>query len=267
MSHLSISAQFFRSHLLELKSSYYTKKGLADNVISYFGFLSEIWGNPWIMPVALETKYYADRNIWVICIIPLDRRFERDEINSIDIGFNLEQTLSFLGNNLEKPVYVYEQNTFLPIYKTDIIEWNGLFGIFEDFPNHLKELTDDKPLDGIDALIKQVKYCVSVFEYETTNGMGDPYDMDRQPKLSYFSNLISAKLFYNKTVASFMECALSDEKTNFDKFSQTSLSWHGWRSYRDDEWGSPVVRAEHLLIDIKTVKISYDRIEGEYDLI
>ena len=266
MSHLSISARFFRSHLLELKSSYYTKKGLPENTISFFGLLSEIWGTPRIMPVSLENRYYPDRNIWVVCIIPLNRRFEY-YVKTIDIGLNLEQTLTFLGNNLEKPVYLYGNNTFYPIYKTDIVEWNGLFGMFEDIPNHLKEPTDDTPLEGIDTLIKQAKYCVSVFEDETTNGMGDPYDMDRQPEKYYFSNLSSAKLFYNKKVARFMEHSLPEYRTNFNDFSQSSLSWHGWKSYMVNEFGDTVNKAQNLFISIKTVKISYEKIEGEYDLI
>ena len=269
MSHLSISAQFFRSHLLELKSSYYTKKGFPENKISFFGLLSSsIWGAPRIMPVSLENRYYPDRNMWVVCIIPLNQRFDYC-VKTIDIGFNLEQAIAFLGNNLEKPVYIYvkDKDTFLPIYKIDIVECNGLFGVFENFPNHLKEPTDDTPLEGIDTFIKQVKYCVSVFEDYTINDLSDPNDMDREPELYYFSNLSSAKLFYNKTVARFMESSLPEYRTNFNDFSQSSLSWWGWKSYEVYSYGSPVIRKDKLSISINAVKISYERLEGEYDLI
>ena len=231
-----------------------------------FGFMAEIWLEPMIKPVCLENKYYPDRNMWVVCIIPQNRRYNLLRLESIESGFGFEQVIEYLENNLEKPVYVYEKDTFFPVYKTDVVEWNGQFGIFEGFPNHLKEGIDEKPLDGIEDLIKQAQYCVSIEEYHEENGLSDPSEMYNTPGKFFFKNLLSAKLFYNKKVANFMEITPADYTTNYNEFSQSSLSWHGWKSHMVDDFG-PVRRTNHLIISIQSVSIKYNGIDGEYELI
>lgn len=264
MINLSISAKFLKSHLLELKSS----DGFQENKITRFGLFNDYFFE--FTPVSLENRYYQDRNIWVVCIISTKNSISIDNIDNakdIEPGFDFDQVLTFLGNNLDKPVYFYARNTFYPIYKTDIVKWNGLLGVLNGLPNHLKESTDDIPLEGIDALIKQAKYRVSIDKFQTENGLSDRCDMYKEPNYYYFSNLISAKLFYNKVVASFMDSTPSDYKTNFDQFSTNSLSWRGIRTFKDFRFGDSVIIGDNLFIEIRSIKISYDWIEGEFDLI
>ena len=270
MYNVSISAKHLRNHLLELQSSNNVKYSLEERLqqkgITLFGLFFEIWGTICFTPVYLENRYYPERNIWVACIIPIAKRFDLEyfipNTQEIEPGFDFDHILAFLGDNLEKPVYIYEQNTFYPFYKSDIVKWNGLLGFLEGYPNYLNESNDNKPLTGIQEALNLAQYCVTVFEYRTMNGYSDPDDMYRDKDYYYFNNLISAKLFYNQTVAKFMEQTPADYKTNFKDFSQSSLSWRGVRSHYTDVWIEDI-----LSINLKKVKVSYETIEGEYELI
>ena len=228
-----------------------------------FGILCwDFEDHPLFRPLAASQTYYQERNMWVIGLFPQNKNYSIYKLENVENGIDINDLLTILSNNPEKPVYCIEKEHFYPIFATDILERNGIIGLIPK--NHESEVIEE-PMKVNDPL-RTIQYCVVIEAYDTRDGFSEPYERDKSSEKYFFSNLPSAKLFYNKRVSQFMKYGY--DINNFKEFNPSYTSWHGVKTYTTQVFGGADVQGEsHFFICIKKVKLTLEAVEILFDLV